>query len=201
MMHIIDKIVDYYLTRSVKNQVIMLLMVGGFYLIAQSVLGLILEGWLKREYNIELPNFIYLGAALMALGLVILFYDIKYTLLPSMFNTVKSSRSIYLGNGKYQFVFDKRMRAAPAIAMVSPNYKINRGSIKKADENGFIVQFEKGKEIPEIQFWADAWEGLNFRQSIYLKIINLFRSKGNKIEKRKFEDSFSQRKIDAVNRA
>ena len=69
------------------------------------------------------------------------------------------------------------------------------------DEGGFIVKFEDGKRIEEIQFWADAWDGINFRQKTYLGILNIFRRSQNKLEKRHYENSFSQRKIDAINRA
>jgi len=200
-MQIINKIVDYFLTRSIKNQVIKLLMTSGVSLVGQSVIGILFEEWIEQNYGIKLPNFIYVGTALMLLGFIVLYHDIKYTLLPSMFNTVKSSRSIYLGHGRYQFVFDKKMRCAPSICVVKPDHKENKASVEKMDEGGFIVKFEDGKRIEEIQFWADAWDGINFRQKTYLGILNIFRRSQNKLEKRHYENSFSQRKIDAINRA
>lgn len=201
MIRIIEKVVDYYLSRSVKNQVILLLMGGGLYLIVQSVLGLVFEEWLKLEYGIEIPNVIYLGLILVTISLVIIYHDIKYSFLPSLFNTVKTSRCIYLGDKTYQFVFDKRMRCSPTICMLKPSPIENGLTVKKIDKNGFIVVFEQGKELSEIQFWADAWEGLNLRQRLYIKAINVFRSRENKIEKRVYENAYSQRKIDAINGA
>ena len=201
MKQIIEKVVDYYLTRNIKNRVILLLVGGGLYLVTQSIFGLVLNEWLKKEYGLEIPNFLYLGLILIFIGLVILIHEIKYSLVPSLFNTIKTTRAIYLGNNNYQFVFDKKMRCPPAICITKPNHKNNKIEVKHIDENGFFIQFQEGKLINEIQFWADAWDGLNIKQKIYIKMANLFRSKENKLEKREYENSFSQRQIEKINGA
>jgi len=78
IMQIINKIVDYFLTRSIKNQVIKLLMTSGVSLVGQSVIGILFEEWIEQNYGIKLPNFIYVGTALMLLGFIVLYHDIGY---------------------------------------------------------------------------------------------------------------------------
>ncbi len=198
MIHIIEKIVDHCLSRSIKNKVIIILISSGVGLIVQTIAGQIFEAWLIKTYQINLPDLKFWGLGLIFLGLMILYHDIKYSLIPSVFSNIKTSRSIYLGENKYQFVFDEKMRCAPTICFISPKHKENLFYLSNWDENGFIVQFENGKSVPYIDFWADAWEGLNYRQTFYLKLVNVFRKKENRIKNHKCEKDFAERNIKKI---
>lgn len=199
MIRIIEKLVDYYIGRSITNKIIMLFIGSGIFLVGQSVLGQILETYLLREFGVEVQSIELWGVGFIALGLFMLILDIKYKLVPSVFATVKNTRIIYLGNNKYQFVFDKKMRVVPTISFEKPGYNENKCIISNWSEKGFMVQFEENKTLDEIQFWADAWQGLSFIQRGLLTILNLFRRKDNKIKKTDYESSFSKIQIYKIN--
>ncbi len=199
MIRLIEKIVDYYVSKTVTNKIILLLVSSGILFIGQSIFGQIVEKLLLDKFNIEAPNLEIWGVILIVFGLLILFIDIKYKLIPSVFATQKNTRIIFLGNGKYQFVFDNKMRVTPTVCFIKPNHKDNSYNISSWDENGFIVDFELDKTIDEIDFWADGWQGLSFIHRIILSIINLFRSKDNKIKKIEYESSYAKRQIHRIN--
>ena len=198
MIRIIEKLVDYYIGITVTNKIIMLFIGSGILLIGQSFIGQVLEFYLLKEFNIESPNMELWGSGFIALGLLILVLDVKYKLIPSVFATTKNTRIIYLGNNKYQFVFDKKMRVIPTICFEKPQPRENSCVISNWSESGFIVQFEN-KVLDEIQFWADAWQGLSLIQKAILAVVNLFRSNGNKIKADRYESSYSERQIHKIN--
>lgn len=198
MIRIIEKLVDYYIGRSITNKIIMLFIGSGIVLIGQSFLGQVLESYLLKEFNIQAPNMELWGSGFIALGLLILTLDVKYKLIPSVFATTKNTRIIYLGNNRYQFVFDQKMRVIPTICFEKPEHRENPYSISNWSESGFIIQFEN-KTLDEVQFWADAWQGLNLIQKAILAVVNLFRRKGNKIKASEYESSFSERQIHKIN--
>lgn len=199
MIRIIEKLVDYYVGRSITNKIIMLFIGSGVFLIGQSIFGQLLEKYLLNEFDIEVHSLEVWGAGFIALGLLILIIDVKYKIIPSVFATTKNTRIIYLGQNKYQFVFDKKMRTIPSICFEKPKHKDNAFTISNWSEQGFIAQFERNKVLEEVQFWADAWQGLNFIQRGLLTFINLFRTKDNKIKSNDYASSYAERQIYKIN--
>jgi hypothetical protein len=199
MNKILDKIVDYYISKTVKDKIVTLLISSGVVLIAQNLFGQLIEQWLFQKYGVTIPDLKLWGAFLIGIGIAVIILDIKFTLIPSVFATTKTTRIIFLGNMKYQFLFDKRMRCAPVICFSKPKYQDNKPSLTNVSNKGFIVEFEKEKLIEEIEFSADAWQGITFQQKIYLSIANFFRNKDNKFHKSEYQSSFVKRQIDRIN--
>jgi hypothetical protein len=156
-----------------------------------------LKNFLKNEYNIQIPDLKYYGITLIVIGLILLFIDIKYNFLPSMFHTQKTTKIISLGNNRFQFIFEKKMRCTPSLMFIKPTYDENKFILTKWNENGFIIEFEKDKFILEIDFMADAWKGLNLRQKIYINIINFFRKE--KLKQHDYSYAFTKRQFDKLN--
>ena len=200
MLKLIENIINHYLTRDLSSRIIMLLMVSGIALIGQSFIGVVFEHWLKVEYQIELPDLIPLGVLLVSLGILIYFYNLRYKLALQVFNTEKTSRCIYLGNKKYQFIFDRRMRCIPTICFTSPNHH-NRIEITNWSDIGFTVKFHQHQEIDNISFWADSWLGLNKMQKFFLGLINLFLSHDSKIKATDYEKKLAGEQIQKINSA
>lgn len=199
MKEIIIKLIDYHLNKRLIDKIILIFIITGIALISQSILGQIFEEWLKIEYGIKLPDLKLYGIGLILIGLLMLAIDIKYTFLPSMFHTQKTTKIISLGNNKFQFIFEKKMRCTPTICFIKPLYQENKYNILKLDNNGFIIEFEKNKYIEEIDYCADSWDGLNYRQKVYLFLINLLRKKNNQLKKNEYSDSFANRQIQKLN--
>jgi hypothetical protein len=199
MKEIINKLIDYHLNKRLIDKTILIFIIAGIALISQSILDQIFEEWLKIEYGIQLPDLKFYGIGLILIGLLMLAIDIKYTFLPSMFHTQKTTKIISLGNNRFQFIFEKKMRCTPTICFIKPSYTENKFHILKWDNNGFIIEFEKNKPIEELDFWADAWDGLNYRQKLYLFLINLFRKKNNQLKKHEYSDGFANRQIQKLN--
>ncbi|MCP4325137.1 MAG: hypothetical protein GY787_25490 [Alteromonadales bacterium] len=199
MIRIIEKVIDYYLARTITNKIIFLFVSSGIFLVAQNIFGQLFEQWLNKEFGVVVPDLKFWGAGFIVIGLTMLAADIKFSLLPSIFATTKTTRIIYLGEGKYQFVFEKRLRTIPVICFEEPKHSDNAYSISSCSENGFIVQFEKGKKLSKIEFWADAWEGLNLQQKAYILLINIFRRKDQKLQPHEYASSFANRQIKKLN--
>jgi hypothetical protein len=197
MNRYIDKIIDYHLNKRFITRIIFLFISSGIILISSSLFGQIFEEFLKNEYSIQIPDSKYYGIVLIIIGLILLFLDIKYVFLPSMFHTQKTTKIISLGNNRFQFIFEKKMRCTPSLTFIKPSYQENKFILTKWNENGFIIEFEKDKFIEEIDFKASSWNGLNFRQRCYIWIINLFRKE--KLKRNDYANDFTKRQFDNLN--
>lgn len=199
MINLFHKIADYYLTKSLSDKMIFKLFTVGLILCTEGLVSILFQEWIKKEFNIELPNLTILGIVFIVSSIIWLSIKVKYQLLPSIHNTQKTTKIIYLGDNKYQFIFEKKMRCTPTLIFFSPKYSENNFKIYDWNENGFFIHFEDNKALTKIDFLADSWLGLNFRQKLYIKIINLFRKKDNKLSESNYADSFVYRQQKRIN--
>ncbi len=101
MIRILEKIVDYYLSNTITNKIIFLLVSSGVVLITQSLFGQIFEQWLTKKYGLFIPDLKIWGIGLIGMELVALIVGIKFSLIPSVFATTKTTRIIYLEKARY----------------------------------------------------------------------------------------------------
>jgi hypothetical protein len=197
MIKIFNKFIDYYFSKSLTDKMIYALFIFGLFLTGQGIVQLLFQVWIKKEFGIEIPDTTNLGIILIVGSLIWLYIRIKFQFLPSIFNNIRTTRIIYLQDNKYQFVFDKKMRCAPTIHFVTPyNEQIER--ITNWDENGFIVKLKKDSTIEKIEFFANAWSGLNLAQKIHILLINLFKKEREKLSKSTYSDEFIKRQRESL---